>query len=413
MTTTDTAPERARVCPMGESVVGFADKDPFGFYERLRQAGSPTWDETANAWLVHDFGQCVIAERNENHFANAYVFADDIVKEIKGGGANITLSRDGDHVKLRRFHFKLLSAANIESYRANHIGPVLEAALKRLDGRTSADLSAEYAAVIPARVICSLLGMPIDDDAMVSEILACNDAIVAFIGSGYRDMVLRDKALAGSRRLNEMLLPYIKARHEVRADDFISRVWNEAADFGIELDEAGALGICRELFFAGSDTTVHGIANALYLVLNDAQVMKRIKADRNGALDALIEESLRLMNVVQFRHRFCMVDTQVGDVTVKKGEMIILLHAAANRDPDLFACPAKVDLDRAEPTGHLAFARGTRSCVGSSLARTEMSEAVSQIIGRFPNLRFDPAVEPPIFRGLYMRSMGPLKVLLT
>lgn len=413
MTDTATAPDRTRTCPIGESVVGFADKDPFDFYERLRQAGSPTWDETARAWLVHDFGQCVIAERNEAHFANAYVFADAIVKEIKGGGANITLSRDDDHVKLRRFHFKLLSAANIESYRNNHIQPVLAAALARLDGRDHADLSAEYAAIIPARVICSLLGMPIDDDAMVSEILACNDAIVAFIGSGYRDMVLRDKALAGSRRLNEMLLPYIKARREQRADDFISRVWNEAADFGIELDEAGALGICRELFFAGSDTTVHGIANALFLVLNDAEVMDRVRADRDAALAALVEESLRLMNVVQFRHRFCMVDTEVGDVTVKKGEMIILLHAAANRDPDLFACPADVNLDRPEPQAHLAFARGTRSCVGSALARTEMAEAVSQIIDRFPRLRLDPAADAPSFRGLYMRSMGPLKVLLT
>lgn len=404
--------ERPRTCPMGESVISFADKDPFGFYETLREAGSPTWDEQAKAWLVHDFDQCVIAERDESRFANAYVFADDIVKEIKGGGANITLSRDADHIKLRRFHFKLLSASNIESYRQNHIAPVLAASLGRLDGKDRAELCAEYAAIIPARVICSLLGMPTDDDAMVAEILASNDAIVAFIASGYRDMELREKALAASRRLNQMLLPFIQARREAPADDFISRVWQEAPAFGIDLDEAGALGICRELFFAGSDTTVHGIANALYVVLSDPKVMAAVREDPETALPAVVEESLRLMNVVQFRHRFCMQDAEIGDVTVKKGEMIILLHAAANRDPKHFPCPAEVDLDRPNATEHLAFARGTRSCVGSSLARTEMTEAVKQIIDRFPDLHLDPKAEPPSFRALYMRSMGPLNVIL-
>ena len=305
----------------------------------------------------------------------------------------------------------VLSAANIESYRQNHIAPVLAASLARLDGKATVDLAADYAAIIPARVICSLLGMPTDDDAMVAEILACNDAIVAFIASGYRDTDLRDKALAGSHRLNEMLLPYIRARRDDPADDFISRVWKDAPDFGIQMDEVAALGICRELFFAGSDTTVHGIANALYLVLADPKVMERVRADPEAALPAVVEESLRLMNVVQFRHRFCMEDTEVGDTTVKKGEMIILLHAAANRDPERFACPAEVDLDRPDLTGHLAFARGTRSCVGSSLARTEMQEAVRQIIDRFPHLHLDPSAEPPSFRALYMRSMGPLNVI--
>src|SRR5690606_27898063 len=127
------------------------------------------------------------------------------------------------------------------------------------------------------------------------------DTIVAFIASGYRDMALRDKALAGSRRLNEMLLPYIRARRDNPADDFISRVWQEAPAFGIELDEAGALGICRELFFAGSDTTVHGIANALYLVLADPKFMAAARQDPETALAAVVEESLRLMSVVQFR----------------------------------------------------------------------------------------------------------------
>ncbi len=404
--------KEARACPAHETIVGFTDADPFPFYDRLRAQGSPVWDAKANAWLVLDFDQCAAAEKDESHFANAYVFADDLVKEIKGGGANITISRDEYHNKLRRFHLKLLSPASVERFREPHVRPIIDFALKRLEGRTEVDLFQDFAAQIPPRVICSLLGMPYEDDAMMARILFLNEEIVNFIASGYRDTELRDRALAASHELNEMLLPYIRARRDQPQDDFISRVWQEAPEAGIELDEQGALGLCRELYFAGSDTTVHGIANALYLLLNDDAAMARIRADRGKPLAALIEESLRLFNVVQFRHRFCVADAQIGDVPIRKGEMIILVHAAANRDPGKYGCPHEMDLDRRAPTDHLAFAKGTRSCVGSQLARVEMREAISALLDRYPTLALDRTKGKPEFRHLYMRSMGPLHAQL-
>lgn len=404
--------EQRRTCPEGETILGFAEKDPFPFYERVRSLGSPVWDDGAKAWLILDHAQCAAAERDETLFANAYVFADETVKAIKGGGANITLSRDDEHIRLRRFHLKLLSPASVERYREPHILPIIDLAIERLDGRTSVDLAEDFAALIPPRVICSLLGMPFDDDEMMSRILHLNEEIVNFIASGYRDPDLRSRALNASTELNQMLLPYIRARRDHPKDDFISRVWQEASDAGIELDEEGALGLCRELYFAGSDTTVHGIANALYLLLSDPEVMERVRADRGKPLAALVEESLRLLNVVQFRHRFCMQDTRIGDVEIKKGEMIILVHAAANRDPDKYTCPHEVDLDRRAPTDHLALSKGTRSCVGAQLARVEMREAISALLDHFGTIELDPTKEQPHFRALYMRSMGPLNVRL-
>jgi cytochrome P450 len=404
--------ERPRSCPAGETILDFAEKDPFQFYERARALGSPVWDEGAKAWLVLDFDQCAAAQRDESKFANAYVFADDVVKAIKGGGANITLSRDEEHIRLRRFHLKLLSPASVERFREPFIKPIIHQAVQRLEGRDHVDLAEEYAAQIPPRVICSLLGMPYQDDGMMARILFLNEEIVNFIGSGYRDIELRDRALAASKELNEMLLPYVRARRESPQEDFISRVWQEAPEAGVALDEEGALGLCRELYFAGSDTTVHGIANALYLLLSNAQIMETVRADRSKALATLVEEGLRLFNVVQFRHRFCMQDTQIGDVVVKKGEMIILVHAAANRDPAKYGCPHQADLDRRAPTDHLGFGKGTRSCVGSQLARVEMREAVNALLDRYGRIELNPNAEPPHFRALYMRSMGPLNVRL-
>lgn len=403
-------PDRPEGCPHAAGILDFTDKDPFGFYGRLTAAGpAPVWDQTAEAWLVHDFQQCLDCERNESRFANMYRDADPVTVAIKGGGANITLSQGQDHLKLRRFHFRLLSAANVEHFRQAHVRPVINGLLDRFPSSGRVDLAADYAAQIPPRVICALLGMP-TDDGTVLEILDANEAIVRFIASGYRDAGLRDLALAASRRLNDLLLPHVQARRAIPGNDFISRVWQEAPGDGIDLDEAGVMGICRELFFAGSDTSVHGIANALYLILSDPALKARVLADQTIALPALVDEALRLMNVVQFRHRRCLEDTDVGGVPIRRGQVIILLHAAANRDAHRFPCPDKADLDRPEPTAHLAFGRGIRSCVGAQLARAEMQEAVSLLLARHPSVALHADGPAPYFRGLYMRSMGPLLV---
>ena len=344
-----------RLVPEGTTIDAFADRDPFSFYDQLRAIGSPVWDTSANAWLILDFDQCAQVERDESQFANAYIFADELTRQIKGGGANITLSRDEQHDRLRRFHLRLLSPANVTRFRDSHIRPIVDFVATGLRGKHKADLFEDYATRIPPRVICSLLGMPFEDDTMMARILELNEEIVNFIASGYKSDALRDRALAASTQLNDALRPYIRTRRDTPSDDFISRVWKEAPDAGIEMDEDAALGLCRELYFAGSDTTVHGIANALYLLLADPDMMAQIRIDRGKPLSALIEESLRLLNVVQYRHRICIADSVIGDVPIAKGETVILVHAAANRDPAKFGCPASVDISRRAPTDHLAF----------------------------------------------------------
>jgi cytochrome P450 len=402
-----------RLVPEGETIDAFVDRDPFPFYDQLHAIGSPVWDTRANAWLVLDFDQCAQVERDESRFANAYIFADELTRQIKGGGANITLSRGHQHDRLRRFHLKLLSPASVARFRDSHIQPIVDFVVNGLKGRGSADLFEDYATRIPPRVICSLLGMPFEDDAMMAHILERNEEIVNFIASGYKSDALRDRALAASTQLNDALRPYIRARRDTPGDDFISRVWQEAPVAGIEMDEDAVLGLCREIYFAGSDTTVHGIANALYLLLDDPDIMEQIRVDRGKPLSALIEESLRLLNVVQYRHRICIADSVIGNVPITKGEIVIVVHAAANRDPAKFSCPASVDISRPAPTDHLAFGKGSRSCVGSQLARVEIRVAIETLLDRFSDIKFDKDAAPPRFQALYMRSMAPLHVRLT
>lgn len=281
----------------------WTDTDSFAFYDLLRKGdGSPVWDETAQGWLIYDYDNVVAAQRDESVFGNAYVNADETIRAIKGGGANVTLSQGKEHDLLRRFHLKLLTPSNVERYRVSHVVPIITQQLDRIQNEHRVDAAADIADRIPPRVICSMLGIPADDDYAMQRLLDLNNEIVALITSGYRDPALRDRALAASAELNEVLRPFIRHRREEPGDDFISRVWLEAPGAGIDLDEDAALGLCRELYFAGSDTTVNGIANAVYMMLSRPGVLEAVRADRNKAVAGLIEESLRLIGVVYQRH---------------------------------------------------------------------------------------------------------------
>lgn len=400
-----------RACPAGYSLRSATD--PHVFHDRLREGdGSPVWDEAANGWLIYRFDQCAETQKDETLFANAYRFSDDVIRAVKGGGANITLSQGREHDQLRKFHLKLLSPGNIERYRPVHVSKIITDTLDRLGTRKTVDATVDIADRIPPRVICSLLGIPNSDDNAMQRLLDLNHEIVMLIQSGFNDPVYRQRALAASVELNEVLRPYVARGRDNPADNFISRVWKEAPENGIELDEEGALGLCRELYFAGSDTTVYGIANALYTLLSNPETKDALVQDRAKTIAGVVEESLRLYGVVQYRQRICVQDAKIGDAEIKAGQTVYLMNAAANRDPDQYACPASLDLTRKGPTNHLAFGRGSRSCVGSQLARAELREVLDQMLHRWPNMRLDPDSPPPEFKGILHRQVRPLNLRL-
>lgn len=387
--------------------------DPYSFHDSLRAGdGSPVWDEEAKGWLIFRFDQCAEMQRDESIFANAYRHADATIRAIKGGGSNITLSQGKEHDTLRKFHLKLLSPSHVERYRPRHVSRVITATLDRIGDRATVEACAEIADRIPPRVICSMLGIPHTDDDAMQRLLNLNHEIVMLIQSGYTDPVYRRRALAASAELNEVLRPYVVRSRDNPADDFISRVWKEAPENGITLDVDAALGLCRELYFAGSDTTVYGIANALYTLLANPETKEGLRIDRARTIAAVVEESLRLYGVVQYRQRICVQDVRIGKTEIKSGQTVYLLTAAANRDPDHYACPAQLDLGRRSPTDHLAFGRGSRSCVGSQLARLELREVLDQMLQRWPAMRLDPECPPPSFTGIIHRQVRPLNLRL-
>jgi cytochrome P450 len=155
------------------------------------------------------------------------------------------------------------------------------------------------------------------------------------------------------------------------------------------------------------------LRNALYILLTQPDIRESVNADRDKALNNFIEEVMRNLGSVQYRTRVANQDIELGGTQIKKDDVLVVVNAAANRDPKKYGCPAQVDLNRPTPRDHLAFNAGPRSCVGAALARDEMRIAIEAILDRLPDLRLDPEQASPQFTGLFTRSYQPLHVLFT
>ena len=169
----------------------------------------------------------------------------------------------------------------------------------------------------------------------------------------------------------------------------------------------------RNMLFAGSETTTHALASAVYLMMTEPGLPDRIRAGSEKAIRAFVEKTLRLYGPVQYRSRLANRDLTVSGREVRQGQAVVSVQAAANRDPDRYRCPAQIDLERPNPRDHIAFNYGPRTCVGANLARLEMQETVRAVLDRMPDLRLAPDGPVPKLTGLQWRDFRPLHAVFT
>jgi cytochrome P450 len=315
---------------------------------------------------------------------------------------------------MHRYIAQLFSPKNIQMYRELHIVPITHYLIDQFIESGAADLAAAFADDLPPRAFMSLFGLDPKDNAYVKHVRALHEIIMKWSGGRlFLDEDATREALDVSHQLNAILLPTIRARRDQPREDMISRLWAEAPGILDEVAEEDMLATCRELYLGGSDTTVHALRNALYILLTQPDVYAAVKADRDNALNNFIEEVMRNLGSVQYRTRVANQDVELGGVQIKKNDVLVVVNAAANRDPKKYACPAQIDLNRPSPRDHLAFNAGPRSCVGAALARDEMRIAIEAVLDRLHDLRLDHEQPAPRFNGLFTRSYEPLHVRFT
>jgi cytochrome P450 len=241
------------------------------------------------------------------------------------------------------------------------------------------DAAARYTKHIPVRAIAHMLGIPEKDGDFfikwIHEILEL----------GIKDDSMMIRAV---QEMTHYFTGHIEHRKTHPSDDLISTLMHAKDKSGQPLSDGHVLGSLRLLLIAGIDTTLSAIGASLWHLAKTPADRERLVAEPE-LMPIAIEELLRAYAPVTMA-REVMKDTVVSGCPVKSGNMVLLSFPAANRDPAVFPDADKVVIDRKE-NRHAAFGLGIHRCVGSNLARMEMTVAIEEWLKRIPDFRLDPA----------------------
>jgi len=278
--------------------------------------------------------------------------------------------------------------------------------LDRMQSRGKVDLIADFAAAIPVEVIGNLLAVP---HAERGPLRGWSLAIL-----GALEPVLSPEIQQRGERAVVEFLDYLRdlvagrRKHPGDPDqDVLTRLIQGEAS-GECLSEIELLHNCIFILNAGHETTTNLIGNGLELMLRFSDQRRRLTTDP-ALLKTAIEEFLRFESSNQLGNRRVVEDVEFEGVTLPKGTLITLCIGAANRDPDQFAEPDRLDIGR-WPNRHLAFASGAHACAGLNLARLEGRIAIGRFLARFPD--FTAAGPAPRPRRARFRGFSTLPVEL-
>ena len=181
----------------------------------------------------------------------------------------------------------------------------------------------------------------------------------------------------------------------------------QAEDEGERLSARETLNMLRLLLSAGNETTTNLIGNGVLALLRNPDQLQRLREDPT-LIPAAVEELLRYDSPVQASFRRVLADCEVNGFPLRKSDNVVVLLGAANRDPDVFEHPDKLDIARGQRS-HLSFGRGIHHCLGAPLARLEGRIVLEMLRDRFPSitLRTD---RPQFHKSIVLRGLESLPV---
>ena len=246
--------------------------------------------------------------------------------------------------------------------------------------RGTCDAAVEYAQHIPVRVIAHMLGVPETD----------GDLFRGWINATLQEGITDDAAMVRALiEMTEYFRPYMNERRARPGDDLISHLVQQRYPDGRHLTDNHVLGSVRLILVAGIDTTWSAIGAAIWHLARTPEDRRRLVAEP-ALMPTAIEELLRAYAPVTMA-REVIAETEIGGCPFKPGQMVMLSFPAANRDPEMFPDADKVIIDRKE-NRHAAFGLGIHRCIGSNLARMELTVAVEELLKRVPEFSLDGPV---------------------
>lgn len=380
--------------------------DPYPVYRRLRER-SPIHRSPRGHWLLTRYADCaaVLRDPRFGHGSGQLLGQNTFRRPVSGRSRPFIMLDPPEHTRLRSLVSKAFTPRMVQRM-ASRIRQIADTLLDRIVDAGEVDLMATFAYPLPVTVISEMLGVPAEDRDLVKDLShhVALDVDPDFTRSPEEERA-RGRAFAAFDEYFRGLLP---RRRAAPTGDLLSELVC-VQDNGTSLSEGELLTTCILLYVAGHETTMDLIGNGVLALLRHPDQLQRFRAEP-GLAEFAVEELLRFDPPTQMSRRTALADVELGGVAIRRGEQVVVLRGAANRDPAAFTDPDELHLARRD-NRHLAFDGGIHFCLGAALARLEGSVALRRLIRRAA--RMELATDVLTYRSnLVIRGLAALPVRL-
>lgn len=363
--------------------------NPYPLYNKLRTEDPVHWDRFLHTWVVtrypdvlnvlHSFS----ADRTptpEQLTAMGLSGLNPIAKVM----VKQMLFMDAPaHTRLRGLASAAFTPGKVEVLRG-HIQEIADDLLDRVEARGEMDVIADFAAPMPAIVTAEMLGVPTEDH---EDLKKWSADFAEMLGNFQHNPDRLPGVLESTNNLTTYFQAAIeKARQHPR--EGLIHAFMTAEINGDRLTDEEIVANCIVTMVGGQETTTNLIGNGLLTLMRNPEQLARLR-DNPSLIQSAVEELLRYESPSQHTGRIAREDVQIGDKQIKKGQAVMAIMAAANRDPARFPDPDELILDRKD-NKHLAFGWSSHFCFGAPLARMEGQIAFETLLRRLPNLELTP-----------------------
>jgi cytochrome P450 len=405
--------------PLGHAIidVAFLD-DPYPSYARLREAGPIHWSDEffGGAWLLTRHADVDAVLRDDTRFAaqrtGGWLMrigeggrgegAREELRDFQGLFARAMLFVDGaDHARLRaamNAGFRGDALARLRPFIERWVEDRLDTLEADLGSGDGFDFMATLARPLPAEVIAELMGIAA---AERERFIAGSEDLANFIGAPMPTLALARRAQTSLRAMALYFERLTEQRRQNPRDDLVSRLVQAEATGQINAGPE-LLAQCAMLLFAGHETTRNLFGNGLNALLSHPEQWERLR-EEPSLLPGAVRELLRYDSPVQYTGRRVITDLVLHGQPLRRGDLVVALIGAANRDPQCFDRADELDITRRAGAA-LSFGAGPHVCIGAALTMMEGQILFSAMLRRWPSLRLRGGAARwngnPVYRGL-------------
>jgi pimeloyl-[acyl-carrier protein] synthase len=363
--------------------------NPYPLYHRLRSEDPVHWDPYLHAWVVTRYADVITVF--QRFLANRTPTPEQL--ESLGLSALTPLAQvmvrqmlflDAPaHGRVRSLASKAFTPRRVEALRA-HIHDITNSLLDVVQDKGRMDVIADLAYPLPAIVTAEMLGVPTAD---WQQLTAWSGDFAQVLGNFQHNP---DRASQVIKSLEEMVAYFRSAIREQRQhprDGLISAFLTTEID-GDRFSEEEVIANTIVTMVGGQETTTNLIGNGMLSLLRNPNQLEKLRSDLSQ-IPAAVEELLRYESPSQHTARLAPDDGILGGKMINKRQAVIAVMGAANRDPERFPDPDKLDIGRKE-NRHVAFAWASHFCFGAPLARIEGQTVFAAVLSRMTDLQLQP-----------------------